>query len=103
MKARPRRHARLKPARGRPSGHKRPSSRGPALAVAQAAAKEEALPRAQGWAPAPCPYCGEELEVMVGADEDGHTRFEDCSVCCRTVSLHVTWDDGETQVEATRA
>jgi hypothetical protein len=41
--------------------------------------------------------------VLVGADEDGSTRFEDCSVCCRTVSLHVTWDEGETIVEADRA
>jgi hypothetical protein len=40
--------------------------------------------------------------VLVGADEDGGTRFEDCSVCCRTVSLHVTWDDGELLVEAGR-
>ncbi|MCX5797040.1 MAG: CPXCG motif-containing cysteine-rich protein [Elusimicrobia bacterium] len=95
MKARPRRHARRKPALGRRAAHKRPSSRGPALA-------EETLPRAQEWAQVPCPYCGEQLEVLVGADEDGHTRFEDCSVCCRTVSLHVTWDEGETQVEAVR-
>ncbi|MDD5658100.1 MAG: CPXCG motif-containing cysteine-rich protein [Elusimicrobia bacterium] len=51
----------------------------------------------------PCPYCGEELEVLVRADEDGQTRIEDCSVCCRSVALHVTWDEGELQVEADRA
>ncbi|MDD5627646.1 MAG: CPXCG motif-containing cysteine-rich protein [Elusimicrobia bacterium] len=63
----------------------------------------EGLPRAQDWTQVPCPHCGEELEVLVEADEDGSTRFEDCSACRRTVSLHVTWDDGEMLVETGRA
>ena len=102
MKAIARRHARRKPAPHRPAP-KRPATRGPALAVAEPPAQEEALPRAEEWAQVPCPYCGEQFEVLVGADEDGRTRYQDCSVCCRTVALHVTWDDGETQVEADRA
>ena len=71
--------------------------------MAEPPASEEALPRAEEWAEVPCPHCGEQFEVLVSADEDGHSRYEDCSVCCRTVALHVTWDDGELLVEATRA
>ena len=101
MKAHPRRHARRKPAQHARPVHKRPAGR--RVAVAEPEAKDEALPRAEEWAEVPCPHCGEQFEVLVGADEDGSTRFEDCSVCCRTVSLHVTWDDGELLVEADRA
>ncbi|MBI5239462.1 MAG: CPXCG motif-containing cysteine-rich protein [Elusimicrobia bacterium] len=97
MKTPPRR----KPAPHRRPAHKRPAGR--ALAVAEPPVREEVLPRAEEWAEVPCPHCGELIEVLVGADEDGGTRFEDCSVCCQTVSLHVTWDDGELLVEAARA
>jgi transcription elongation factor Elf1 len=63
----------------------------------------KAFSRETEWAQVPCPYCGEELEVLVQADEDGQTRYEDCSVCCQSVVLHITWDDGDIQVEADRA
>ena len=74
---------------------KRRHSRRAAPSTSPAVATEE-------WAQTPCPHCGEELEVLVRADEDGQTRIEDCLVCCRSVTLHVTWDDGELQVEAAR-
>jgi len=83
-----------------PARHTAPSAE---VAVLEAAPPAEAMPRAEEWAEVPCPHCGEQFEVLVSADEDGHTRYEDCSVCCRTVVLHVTWEDGETQVEADRA
>lgn len=73
------------------------------VSVLDPAPQPEALPCAEEWVQAPCPYCGEELEVLVRADEDGQTRNKGCSVCCRTVALHVTWDDGELQLEADRA
>ena len=50
-----------------------------------------------------CPYCGEEFEVHVTSEEDGHSMYEDCEVCCRPISLHVRIEEGELQVEAYRS
>ena len=40
-----------------------------------------------------CPYCGEEVEVVI--DEGGGTEqsyVEDCPVCCRPWQVQVTGD-----------
>ena len=50
-----------------------------------------------------CPYCGEEFEVHVTSEEDGHSMYEDCEVCCRPISLHVRMEEGELQIEAYRS
>lgn len=50
-----------------------------------------------------CPYCGEDIEVHVTSEQDGQTMYEDCSVCCRPVQLHVHVEDDELQVEAQRS
>ena len=49
-----------------------------------------------------CPYCFEELELALdpggGPAQD---YVEDCSVCCRPLSLSVAYlEDGSAQVEA---
>ena len=64
--------------------------------------EERGFPRIEEWVQTPCPYCGEGLEVLVSSDEDGQTRSEECSVCCRMASLHITWEDGEPRVEVGR-
>ncbi|MFA6004545.1 MAG: CPXCG motif-containing cysteine-rich protein [Elusimicrobiota bacterium] len=50
----------------------------------------------------PCPYCDEDMEVMVHPADDGKTRYESCSVCCRTVAMHIIWDDGQVELSADR-
>ncbi|MEX1184881.1 MAG: CPXCG motif-containing cysteine-rich protein [Gemmatimonadota bacterium] len=49
-----------------------------------------------------CPYCGEEIEVLV--DPGGgplQEYIEDCEVCCRPLHLTVSWDEeGVASVDA---
>jgi len=40
-----------------------------------------------------CPYCGEEVEVQVDSVGPGsETYVEDCPVCCRPWTVHVSRD-----------
>jgi hypothetical protein len=55
------------------------------------------------WVSVPCPFCGESFDVHVTSDEEGQTMYEDCEVCCRPVSLHITFEDGEVHVGAHRS
>lgn len=55
------------------------------------------------WVSVPCPFCGEAFEVHVTSDEEGQTMYEDCEVCCRPVSMHITFEDGEVHVGAHRS
>lgn len=50
-----------------------------------------------------CPYCGEEFEVHLTSEQDGQTKYEDCQVCSRSISLHIQIEEGELQVEAYRS
>jgi hypothetical protein len=49
-----------------------------------------------------CPYCGEQIEVMVDPGSGPVQEYvEDCEVCCRPLQLSVSWDeDGIARVEA---
>nr|WP_139559481.1 CPXCG motif-containing cysteine-rich protein [Methylotetracoccus oryzae] len=42
-----------------------------------------------------CPYCGERIEVVVDCSVGDHEYVEDCSVCCRPITLSVVASDGE--------
>lgn len=55
------------------------------------------------WVSVDCPYCGEGMDIHVTSEQDGQTMYEDCGVCCRPVSLHITVEDEELQVEAHRS
>ena len=38
-----------------------------------------------------CPYCGEEVEIIVDAGGGGVQEYvEDCEVCCRPLSVRVS-------------
>jgi hypothetical protein len=37
-----------------------------------------------------CPYCGEVIEIVVDLSESEQQYIEDCSVCCRPMTLSVT-------------
>ncbi|MEP1595836.1 MAG: CPXCG motif-containing cysteine-rich protein [Halieaceae bacterium] len=34
-----------------------------------------------------CPYCGEQIVVLVDPGDAGSTYVEDCQVCCRPIVL----------------
>ena len=42
-----------------------------------------------------CPYCGESIEIVVDCSVSEQIYIEDCSVCCRPLTLTVgVTDDG---------
>lgn len=41
------------------------------------------------WLPIQCPYCWEQIEIQVEASAGDQTMIEDCSVCCRPITLHL--------------
>ena len=48
-----------------------------------------------------CPYCGETIEIVVDGSVESQSYIEDCSVCCRPITLTVMVDeDGVASVEA---
>ena len=40
-----------------------------------------------------CPYCGERIEILLDASAGEQDYIEDCQVCCRPITVHVTIDD----------
>jgi hypothetical protein len=48
-----------------------------------------------------CPYCGEQIEIMVDCSVAQQEYVEDCNVCCSPMVISVAaTDDGEIDVEA---
>jgi C4-type Zn-finger protein len=42
-----------------------------------------------------CPYCGERFEALVDGSGGDAEYVEDCPVCCRPITLHLSiGDDG---------
>ncbi|MAM85477.1 MAG: CPXCG motif-containing cysteine-rich protein [Acidobacteriota bacterium] len=39
-----------------------------------------------------CPYCGQQLDVLVDPSIPRQEYVEDCQVCCRPITLQVTVD-----------
>ena len=42
-----------------------------------------------------CPYCGEQIDVLVDCSAGSQEYVEDCSVCCRPIVVRLTVEDGE--------
>lgn len=42
-----------------------------------------------------CPYCGELLAITVDTSQGDHTLVEDCTVCCRPMTVEVECSPGE--------
>ena len=42
-----------------------------------------------------CPYCWEEIDVLVDCSISCQQYIEDCSVCCRPITISVESSDGE--------
>lgn len=48
-----------------------------------------------------CPYCGEQIEVLVDWSITTQEYVEDCQVCCKPMTLSITIDDGRgAQIDA---
>ncbi len=41
-----------------------------------------------------CPYCGQQLDIVVDPSVPRQEYIEDCQVCCRPVTLTVTVHEG---------
>lgn len=42
-----------------------------------------------------CPYCGEQIEVLVDCSVESQDYVEDCSVCCRPIVIEASSFEGE--------
>ncbi len=42
-----------------------------------------------------CPYCGEEIDILVDCSIPSQEYIEDCSVCCRPIAILAEAADGE--------
>ncbi len=43
----------------------------------------------------PCPYCGETVEIVIDTSTPQQVIIEDCSVCCRPITLELSGEPGE--------
>ncbi|MDT0650573.1 CPXCG motif-containing cysteine-rich protein [Autumnicola edwardsiae] len=44
-----------------------------------------------------CPYCWEEISVLLDPSVKAQTYIEDCEVCCNPIEFHVNFDNSELQ------
>jgi len=42
-----------------------------------------------------CPYCWEEVSVLLDPSIRRQTYIEDCEVCCRPIEFHVAFEEAE--------
>ncbi len=48
-----------------------------------------------------CPYCWEEISVLLDPSVTTQTYIEDCEVCCRPIEFRVSFEENElTEFEA---
>ena len=48
-----------------------------------------------------CPYCGENITILLDDSLPDQQYIEDCQVCCRPIIMNVTVDsDGDASVMA---
>ncbi len=50
-----------------------------------------------------CPYCGEEIELVVDYSAGSQEYVEDCSVCCRPIVVRIGQDRSKKFSVAVRA
>ena len=42
-----------------------------------------------------CPYCWEEISVLLDSSISSQKYIEDCEVCCNPIEIHASFEDGE--------
>ncbi|MCH9026837.1 MAG: CPXCG motif-containing cysteine-rich protein [Proteobacteria bacterium] len=45
-----------------------------------------------------CPYCGEQITLVVDCSVDHQVYVEDCEVCCKPISIEATADEEGTVI-----
>ncbi len=45
--------------------------------------------------PIQCPYCGEDIDIVVDTSVAEQSYIEDCQVCCKPIEIFVSVEDGE--------
>ena len=40
-----------------------------------------------------CPYCGENIHIMIDCSYGDQEYIEDCQVCCRPIIFQVEYDE----------
>ena len=50
-----------------------------------------------------CPYCGEEISMVLDLSAGGQSYIEDCEVCCQPVEVRYTVKDDEVRHFEARA
>ena len=49
-----------------------------------------------------CPYCGEQISLLIDGSDDTQQYIEDCQVCCRPIRVFAELDeDGALSVRVT--
>ena len=41
-----------------------------------------------------CPYCWEQISMVLDTSVTGQTFIEDCEVCCHPIEVHYAVEDG---------
>lgn len=42
-----------------------------------------------------CPYCWEDISMLIDMSQSTQTYIEDCEVCCNPIQLHLSISDQE--------
>ncbi|MGH8311630.1 MAG: CPXCG motif-containing cysteine-rich protein [Steroidobacteraceae bacterium] len=42
-----------------------------------------------------CPHCWQSIEILIDLSEPEQSYIEDCSICCRPISIRVSAAHGE--------
>ena len=51
-----------------------------------------------------CPYCAQQISMVIEELYGGQTYIEDCEVCCQPIQISYETEDGRvTRVEAVKA
>jgi transcription elongation factor Elf1 len=45
-----------------------------------------------------CPYCWEEISMLLDVSVGSQKYIEDCEVCCNPIEIQVAFEDGELTV-----
>jgi transcription elongation factor Elf1 len=44
-----------------------------------------------------CPFCGENITIVIDTSAGSQSYVEDCQVCCQPIQITVTAEDGTLQ------
>ncbi len=42
-----------------------------------------------------CPYCWEEISMLLDSSVSKQIYIEDCEICCNPIEIHVSFEDHE--------